>query len=84
MSVAAMSWASPVQPFFSYIGVSVGMPYQLFRTVCRVIRCSRSNSGFELWNEPVERTSEWTSRPSMSSAVGVPGQPVTSTYWKPW
>ena len=26
-SVSAISIASPVQPFFSYIGVSVGMPW---------------------------------------------------------
>ena len=76
--VGAPTCASPVQPFFSYIGVSVGIPCRLLRTVRRIMRSNCSNSGSLHRNSPTSRTSECTTR---IVTVPVPAVPTSPSNW---
>ena len=85
MNISAPSAASPVQPFFSNIGVSVGMPWRLLSIVSTTARWVLFSSAFELSNDPVSATSVCTALAvkALSGGGSEPGQPVTWMYWKP-
>ena len=85
MNISAPTAASPVQPFFSNIGVSVGMPCRLLRIVSTTARCVRFMMSLELSNEPLSSMSVCTAfaTNALSGGGASPGQPVTSMYWKP-
>ena len=85
MNISAPSAASPVQPFFSNIGVSVGMPWRLLSIVSTTARCVRFITSLELAKDPVSGASVWTALAVNADSGGgaSPGQPVTWMYWKP-
>ena len=55
MNISAPTAASPVQPFFSNIGVSVGMPWMLLYSVFTTASWVRFMMSLELSNDPVSR-----------------------------
>ena len=85
MNISAPTAASPVQPFFSNIGVSVGMPWMLLYSVFTTASCVRFMTSLELSNSPVCSASvcSHSAVKALSGGGWSPGQPVISTYWKP-
>ena len=61
---SAESWASPVQPFCSRWGQSVGMLWKLVRVDRRVAWWILLSSSSLQENSPTDCRSVWTSRPS--------------------
>jgi hypothetical protein len=76
--VGAPTWASPVHPFFSKYGVSVGIPCRLPRIVRRIARSNCSYGACVEANRVTDATSEFTTRIWTWAAA-----PSICTYRKP-
>jgi hypothetical protein len=67
--------ASPVHPFFSKNGVSVGIPCRLLRMVRRIAWSNCSYDGCVEVNRVTARTSELTTR------IATSGRSVSPSIW---
>ncbi len=80
MASSAVPWASPIQPIrSSRWSQSVGMLWRFVFWPQVMMRWSRLRMSLEAAKLPTGRTAEWTTRPRIVSALGVPGKPVSST-----
>ena len=70
--VSAASAASPVQPFFSRCGQSVGMPVKLDLKLCKVCFCKVFSMASEESNVPFSANAVCTKRASSSSTSALP------------
>ena len=62
--------ASSVQPIFSRVGSSPGMPWMEFNSVRRTAAFSSFSFGMEQWNVPADGRSVWTHLAVKSSGDG--------------
>ena len=82
--VSIAKWPSPVHPFFSLWGQSVGYPKRLARYELRPARWMLFIASLEESNLPIFGTSLWSSKAIRShSFISIGSSAIISIYWKP-